>query len=451
MPDQYTDLAILGAGACGLTAAWYAQSAGLRVQVFEANDRAGGRIGTTRQPLDGGQLVVEHGPAGWLGEHELMSELCMELELHPIESNAADSHRYLVHQDQLVPFPQSVGAMATTRLLSGREKMRVATERWADFAPEGTEESAKEFFTRRFGAGFAEKIVAPVVRGLFAGNYETLSIHAAFPKLVDAEFKYGSFTKALKKNPQFFGQKLRSFAWGLTELTDAMATRMGGAFVPSTRIDTVVREQGWWFLYSNGEQVGVARQIAVCLPVEQTAVVLREYLPDGVDSLQRHQGQDLASVAVLYKRDQIEDACAGFGILAPMNHPSPVLNVQFAHAIFPQHVPDDWLLLRCLMGGEAAPNVSRQSDDDLLKTLHNDLDQWLGVHGGPQMRWITRVPGGVPHYGKGHRESLRRLGEALDPIPGVHLGGDAFFGIGITPAVDRGRQIAADAIDFLRS
>ncbi len=451
MTDQFTDLAVIGAGACGLTAAWYAQSAGLRVQCFEAGDRAGGRIATTREPFAGGQVVVEHGPAGWLGEHELLTELCSDLELHPIESGAADSHRYLVHQGRLVPFPQSAGAMATTPLLAGREKMRVATERWADFAPEGMEESAKEFFTRRFGAGFAEKIVAPVVRGLFAGNYETLSIHAAFPKLVDVEYKYGSITKALKKNPKFFGQKLRSFAWGLSELTDAMAKGLGGSFVPSKRIDTVMQEQGWWFLYSDGEQVGVARQIAVCLPVEQTAVVLREYLPAGTGTLHRHMGQDLASVAVMYKRDDVQDACAGFGILAPVDHPSPVLNVQFAHSIFPQHVPDDFVLLRCLMGGEASPNILNNTDDDLLRTLHEDLDQWLGIDGMLQKQWITRVPGGVPHYGKGHNDALRELGEALDPNPGLHLGGDAFFGIGITPAIDRGRQIAADAIDFRRA
>ena len=421
------------------------------MQLFEAREHAGGRIATTRSTINGKPLVVEHGPAGWLGEHELMTELCRDLGLQPIESGAADSHRYLVHNGELVPFPQGVAAMATTRLLGGREKMRVAAERWADFAPEGTEETAKEFFTRRFGAGFAEKIVAPVVRGLFAGNYETLSIPAAFPKLVDVEYKYGSFTKALKKNPQFFGQKLRSFEGGLADFTGTMQERMGIDFSGSARVDTVVREQGWWFLYNDGQQVGVARQIAVCLPVAQTAVVLREYLPGGVDSLQRFLGNDLVSAAVLYKREDIYDACAGFGILAPVDHQSPVLNVQFAHSIFPQHVPEDYVLLRCLMGGEAAPGILDVGDDQLLATLHEDLDQWLGVNGRLQQHWITRVPGGVPHYGKGHRAAMHEIGKAVDTQRGLHLGGDAFFGIGITPAVERGRQIAADAIEFRRS
>ncbi len=451
MSDNFTDLAVIGAGPCGLAAAWYARSMGLQVHLFEAKARAGGRIGTSHENIHGERLVVERGPAGWLGEHPLMTELCMELGLTPIESSAADSHRYLVHNEQLVPFPQGAAAMATTRILGGREKMRVAGERWADFAPEGTEETAKEFFERRFGPGFASKIVAPVVRGLFAGDYETLSIHAAFPKLAEVEYEYGSITKALKKNPQFFGQHLRSFDGGLNEFTDAMANGLGGGFVPSTPIDTVVQEQGWWFLYAEGIQVGVARQIAVCLPVEQTAVVLREYLPGGQSALDRFLGYDLASVAVLYRRDQIEDACAGFGILAPVDHPSPVLNVQFAHSIFPQHVPDDYLLLRCLMGGETAPNAAQQSDEELLRILELDLDQWLGVNGRLQQHWITRVPGGVPHYGLGHSAALHKIGEALDPNPGLHLGGDAFFGIGITPAIERGRKIAADAADFRRA
>jgi oxygen-dependent protoporphyrinogen oxidase len=446
MPESsYTDLAVVGAGSCGLAAAWYARAAGLQVQLFEAQAEAGGRVGTTEESINGERLVIEHGPAGWLGENPLLTELCNDLNLQMIESSAADSHRYLIHDNQLVPFPQSAAKMAATKLLRGREKLRAASERWADFAPEGKEETAKEFFERRFGPGFAKTFVAPIVRGLFAGDYETLSLSAAFPKLVDVEYKYGSITKALKKNPGFFGQKLRSFPRGLTELTQAISTQLGNSFLPSRSIDSVVREQGWWFLFSNGAQVGVARQVAVCLPAAQTAMVLREYLPNGADSLARFQGSDLASVSLLFKDDQIEDPCAGFGILAPAGHPSPVLNVQFAHSIFPEHVPEGYLLLRCLMGGEASPDVLSRTDSDLVQILSEDLNNWLQVDRPPKGHWVTRVPGGVPRYGLGHSQSLHEIFKGLEPNRGLHLGGDAFFGIGVTPALERGRQIAADA------
>jgi protoporphyrinogen/coproporphyrinogen III oxidase len=397
---------------------------------------------TQVEDLDGKALVLEQGPTGWLGENSLIEGLCTELKLKIIDSQAADSHRYLVHAGRLLPMPQSLGKMARSPLLNMREKMRAGSEPWADFAADGTEETVKEFFERRFGPGFASKVVAPVVRGLFAGDYETMSVHAALPELVAVELRYGSITRALKKNPEFFGQKLHSLELGLGQLAHAMEHELGDSFKPNTEIDTVVREQGWWFLYCQGVQVGAARQLAICLPSQQAALVLRDYLPDGMQSMDAFHGHDLASVSLLYRRDQVQDSCAGFGILPPADHPTPVLNVQFAHAIFPQHVADGYVLLRALMGGESHPKVLQMTDAELVDQLTLDLDGWLGIEGAPMRQWVTRAEGGVAHYGLGHGKNTYQLLQALDVNQGLFLGGDAFFGIGISPALARGKAIA---------
>jgi len=443
--SDYPDLLVLGAGPCGLAAAFHAKQSGLNVQLLDAGAQPGGRMRSSIEHLNGKELVIEHGPVGWAGPAPEAEAACAALGLEPIDSAAADSHRYLVHGDKLVPFPQSFAAMSTCKLLSVREKLRVASEKWADFAPEGKEETFHELFARRFGDAFASKIVGPVVRGLFADDPRTASIHALLPGIPAAELKHGSLSKALKQQPELFGASIRSLPRGLSQLADALAKPLGDAYTPSCRVDSAVREQGWWFLFCEGQQVAVGRQLAVCLPAQQAGLVLREYLPRGPESLARFCGPDLASVSVLHRLDALPDPCAGFGILPPIDHSSPVLNVQFGHSIFPQHVPEGWALLRGMLGGDADPKILQRSDAELVDILSADLHRWVGAPLRPERSWVTRIPGGVPHYGLGYQASRDALLEDLKVVQSLHLGGDAWFGIGIDAALTRGAAIAQAA------
>ncbi len=443
--SENPDLIVVGAGPCGLSTAWFAQQAGQRVLLLEAEDQPGGRMRSVRERIGhrGDACVIEQGPVGWIGASPALEESVAALGLQPIESEVGDSHRYLIHRDRLVPFPQSAGALLRSAVLGPREKIRAAAEPWADFAPDDNEETAFEFFRRRFGEGFARKVAGPVISGLFAADPETMSITAALPEIAQAELKYGSVVKAMKRHPQLFGAKVRSFAGGMSDWSEAVVRSLGEGFRPSTPVDSVVWEAGWWFVYQQGRVIASARQLAVALPVHQTAYVLRQFLSEGENSLDRFRGNGLASVSLLYPREQVADACAGFGILAPLDHPAPVLSVQFAHAIFPQHVPESHLLLRCLLGGERFPGVLEQTQDELVSTSVESVQTWVGARERPERSWVRRVPGGVAHIGLGHAQAVAAVAAELDPMKGLHLGGDAFVGTGIIPAIERGREIAA--------
>ncbi|MCH2101455.1 MAG: protoporphyrinogen oxidase [Planctomycetes bacterium] len=447
--NGYPDLLVLGAGPCGLATAHHAQASGLQVQLVDAGSTAGGRMRTTHEILDGQSLIVEHGPVGWAGPTPETDAACQALAVPTIESDAADSHRYLVNQRQLVPLPQSISGLTSSNLLSMRERLRAATEKWADFAPDGTEETVEEFFTRRFGTSFSRKIAGPIVRGLFAGDPKVTSMRALFPQVADAELHYGSVTKAARQHPEIFGGKVTSCPGGVSQLAEALATPLAEHTIYNCSVDAAIKEQGWWFLFRDGKQVAVGRQLAVCLPIHQLGYVLREYLPRGNDSIARFQGQDLATVAVLHRADRIPDPCAGFGVLAPIDHPSPVLGVQFAHSIFPQHVPDGWVLLRGMLGGDADPLVLQRSDAELVDLLSADLETWVGAPRQPERSWVYRIPGGVPRYGLGHAKEAQALFDDLEKVSGLYLGSDALFGIGIEAALARGSSIARAAKEEL--
>ncbi|MHC4839034.1 MAG: protoporphyrinogen oxidase [Planctomycetota bacterium] len=443
--NDYPDLLVLGAGPCGLAAAYHAHAQGMHVQLLEGASRVGGRMRTTVEEFEGQRFVIEHGPAGWAGPTPETDAACEALGLTVLESQAADSHRYLVHEQQLVPFPQDPGALASHRVLTMRERVRAAAEKWADFAPDGKEETVEELFTRRFGMGAARKIFAPVVRGLFADDARTVSAPALIPGVVDAELQAGSLSKAWKQNADLFGAKVKNLPEGVGQLAEALAAPLGDQVHLNCMVDSAVREQGWWFLFREGEQVAVGRRLAVCLPVQQSAYVLREYLPGGQDSLARFVGADMASVSLLYRADRVPDPCAGFGVLAPADLPGPVLGVHFAHSIFREHIPEGWVLLRGLLGGDADPDILGRSDEELIDALVRELHQWVGAPDAPDRAWVQRIPGGVPHLGLGHQQAAADALHDFSKIDGLWVGGDAFFGIGIEPALVRGASIGRAA------
>lgn len=437
------DLLVIGAGPCGLAAALHARGQGLNVQLFEAEAEAGGRARSFAVECEGESFVMERGPIGWVGDTPELDGACQALGLQPIESKAADSHRYLVDGDTLVPIPQDGKKLASISLLSVRERMRAGAEKWSDFGDETQEETVFELVARRFGDGFANKVAAPAVRGLWGDDARAASVRELLPGLHRVEYEFGSLTKAMQQNPQVFGQKTKSFRHGVGELTQAMATQVADSLRLSSRIDGVIRESGWWYLYQGETCVAVGQQLAVCLPPEQAALVLREVVPNAELQLGRFKGSDLATVSLLYREDEVRDPCAGHGVLAPSDGKNPVASVAFMHSIFPQQVPDGWLHIRGMLCADVDPGLLQRSDEELVAILERSLQSWVGTPTqGARAHFVQRIPGGVPHYALGRANRLAELEADLRVVPSLHLGGDAWFGIGIEPALLRGANIA---------
>ena len=94
---------------------------------------------------------------------------------------------------------------------------------------------------------------------------------------------------------------------------------------------------------------------------------------------------------------------------------------------------------------DADPKILQRSDAELVDILSADLHRWVGAPLRPERSWVTRIPGGVPHYGLGYQASRDALLEDLKVVQSLHLGGDAWFGIGIDAALTRGAAIAQAA------
>jgi oxygen-dependent protoporphyrinogen oxidase len=223
------NVAVLGAGVTGLTAAWKLAKAGHTVRLLEAGPRPGGVVRT--EMADG--WLAESGPISFQESAAEATALIGELGLagEQIEANAAAANRYVVLKGRLVavPAPTSMAAFLATPLLSFRTKLAVGAEAGRKPANRTADISVADMVRDHFGSEILETLVQPLIGGIYAGDAERLSMQHAFPKIWEAEKKTGSFVRAAgeasakRKELGLPSPTLSSFRGGLQTLTDALA------------------------------------------------------------------------------------------------------------------------------------------------------------------------------------------------------------------------------------
>ena len=197
---------VVGGGIAGLSAAHRLTESGhpgLEVTLLERSDRFGGTIRTVER--DG--CLVELGPDSFLASKPWLSDLAGRLGVADRIIPTARSHRrsHVVHQGKLHPLPDGFLMMAPTRLwpmvgtslFSWKGKARCALDL---VLPRGTgtgDESLGAFVRRRFGGEVLERVVQPLIGGIYAGDPDTLSLKATIPRFFEMEQRHRSVIKAM--------------------------------------------------------------------------------------------------------------------------------------------------------------------------------------------------------------------------------------------------------------
>src|SRR5439155_12094289 len=94
--------------------------------------------------------------------------------------------------------PTRVGPFVRTRLFSWPGKLRMGAELFVPRRREAGDESIGAFMRRRFGREATDYLAEPLLAGIHAGDVDRLSLHALFPRFVEAERKYGSLLRAFR-------------------------------------------------------------------------------------------------------------------------------------------------------------------------------------------------------------------------------------------------------------
>ena len=243
-------IAILGGGISGLTAAYELElarqrGAAIDWHLYEASDRFGGIVETTRSASPEGEYILEGGPDGWISEKPWARELAMELGLEAdlIYSNDATRKTYIVVNNQLQPIPDAMRLMVPTDLAALDASPLFSTEAKRAYAAESTraeelrtsaplnDESVASFVLRHFGEEVLNTLAAPLLSGVFGGDAHKLSVRAVMPQFVAMEREHGSLIAALQaKSAASTGQPAQpiftSLRSGMGSLTDALVSRL---------------------------------------------------------------------------------------------------------------------------------------------------------------------------------------------------------------------------------
>jgi oxygen-dependent protoporphyrinogen oxidase len=242
---------VAGAGISGLSLAFELERLGVSVLVLEGDRRAGGKIETDRR--DG--YICERGPASYLDRHNSITPLARRLgiEGRVLPASDAGERRLVVANGRLHDTPLDAAAFLRSRLLPFSAKLRMLADLVLPRGPSarGQEESVTAFATRRLGALAGERLLQPLVSGLYAGDPDVVSLPAAFP-LMAARWSAGigawfwvcapiSSNSGRSGTRDGDAARLSSFVTGLDELTTALASRLGDRLRLGVRIVQVER------------------------------------------------------------------------------------------------------------------------------------------------------------------------------------------------------------------
>ena len=190
---HHREAIVIGAGISGLVCAYRLKALGVDVALIEKSERAGGVIQSERI----GDYLIERGPNSSQGTEELMA-LVEELGITgEIAEGNPKAPAFVYFDGRLHPVPAGPGAFLKSRLLSVRGKLRILAEPFVKTRRSGEEESVYSFALRRIGREAAERLVAPFVSGIYAGDAEALSVQAAFPRLANLETSYGGLIRGM--------------------------------------------------------------------------------------------------------------------------------------------------------------------------------------------------------------------------------------------------------------
>ena len=451
------DVAIVGAGISGLSAAYDLQRRGLTVRVLDASDRAGGVIGTTRR--DG--WVVDTGPDSFLVQKPGAMALCRELGLaNRLVSTLTPRTAFVLREDHLHPlpegsflgFPISAGALARSSLFSAAGKLRMACEVAIPRSDGDEDESIAAFVRRRFGSEAVAYLAEPLLAGIHAGDVERLSVRALFPRLVSAERETGSVIRAiraLRATPAPQGAFV-SLPGGIAELVDALVGALTpGTIALSARV-TGIRRAGTYMVDSTAGPVD-ARAVILAIPAYAAGGLLRAFDTSLASLCESIPYASTATAAFGYRRDQIAHPMQGTGFVVPRVEHMAIMAATWVTSKWPGRAPGGHALLRGFLGGGRDPHRLDRTDDDLVESARTELSDLLGITGPPVFSQLTRFTRQSPQYEVGHLQKVARIDARAAEIPGIFLTGSGFRAIGIPDCITDGRDTAARAGAYVAS
>lgn len=451
------EITVIGGGITGLTAVYRLQQLlpHASIRLVERDGRLGGKLLT--EQCEG--YLIEGAADSFLSRKTAAIELCRELGIegtlngrHP-QFNAT----FVRHNGQLYPLPSGLSGMIPTNfealhdsaILSEAGKARLRQE--PDLPPAGDigEESMAQFITRRLGQEAYERLVEPLMSGIYGGDGAELSLQATFPQLRELEQEHGSLIRGLLAQPAATKAAYPPFVspqTGMGTIVEALTQRLTHVqILTGKQVQAIGKANGRYTVTLENGQTWSADAVILTTPAHATAQLFADLDPDLAQSHAAIPYGSSAIVSLAYEEASLGHPLNGYGYVIPRIAGTDVLACTWSSRKWAGRAPAGKVLVRVYMGRYGRADVLALSDEALIAMAQGELRQTLGITAVPELCRVARWPKAMPQYTLGHLQRVACIEARLRYHPGLFVAGAAYRGVGVPDCI-RESNTAATAV-----
>ncbi|WP_318212087.1 MULTISPECIES: protoporphyrinogen oxidase [unclassified Streptomyces] len=457
---------VAGGGIAGLAAAHRLAVAGHRVTLLEAGRRLGGK-------LLAGEIAgapVDLGAESLLARRPEAVALARAVGLGDRLQAPGTTTASVWSRGELVPMPKGhvMGvpgdAHAVEGLLSAEGVRRIGLD--AELPPTGIGDDIAigAYVAARMGHEVVDRLVEPLLGGVYAGDAYRISMKAAVPALFEAARSHPTLTAAVRAVQRagaavpadaagaatgLGGSVFLGVDGGVGTLPGAVADAIraaGGEILTDAPVTGLRRTGATGWQVVSGDRVLAADAVVLATPAGPTAALLAPHAPTASAELDAVAYASMALVTLAFRRSDMP-VLAGSGFLVPPVDGHTIKASTFSSQKW-QWAADgapDLFVLRTSVGRHGEEDQVHREDADLVAASLKDLAAATGLAARPVATTVTRWIGGLPQYPVGHLDRVARVREAVAALPGLRVAGAAYDGVGI-PACIASAHRAADEI-----
>lgn len=450
-PRDPLTIVVVGGGIAGLAAA-----ARLReerpdadVRVLEGSPEIGGKL----RLAEVGGVQIDVGAESMLNrrpEGVALARICGLGDdlVHPATTTAS-----LWSRGELEPMPRTLlgipvdlRALAESGVISKTGLARAAMDAVLPATSlEGRDTSIGGLVEERFGKEVVDRLVEPLLGGVYAGHAREISARAAVPQVVALLDRDRSLGKAAARAISAPSSDVPVFAGlrgGLGRLPGAVAKTSGATIETDATVRDLVRrpDQGWTLVVGSTKEPRLVHADAVVLatPARTTARLLSDVAPAAALELARIEYASVALVTMAFPARDFPEV-TGSGFLVPPVEKRPVKASTFSFAkwdwVREAGGPEGLLVMRCSLGRHREEHQLQRDDDELIELALTDLADAIGLSVRPVDAQVQRWGGGLPQYAVGHLDRVAAIRADVARVPGLAVCGAAYDGLGIPACI----------------
>ncbi|HEX6878380.1 MAG TPA: protoporphyrinogen oxidase [Nocardioidaceae bacterium] len=459
---------VVGGGISGLAAAasLARRAPALRVTVLEGSAEVGGKLALAEVA----GITVDVGAESMLNRRPEATALAREVGLadrlvHP-ETITAN----LWSRGQMVPMPRTLmgvpvdaRALADSGVISKAGLARAALDTVLPATRIGESDvSVGWLVEERFGKEVVDRLVEPLLGGVYAGHARELSARATVPQVValldqdKSMLRAAAAAKAGTSDvPVFAG-----LVGGIGQLPRAVAAHSGAEVRTGALVrDLARRPGGGWTLVvgsAHAPEIVEADAVVLATPAAATARLLGDVAPDAALELARVEYASMAIITMAFRRRDFPET-TGSGFLVPPVDRKTVKGATYSYAKWGWVAEagrgadngEDLIVMRCSVGRHREEQVLQVEDDRLLQDSLEDLCDAIGLSVRPVDWHVRRWGGGLPQYAVGHLDRVRQVRLSVAKAGALAVCGAAYDGLGIPACIASAEVAVTQVLDGL--